>query len=134
MVKRLLVVLLILCHCGGSGWGQTAGVSSRVGDGAHSDSLLSVQWKVLPAQQAKPLKIAWNRQTTLGISVTIGATLMAIYCHNQADRAYHQYLRSGSYAEIRRQFKRAERFDKLTGWAYAVAELGFVITVFSFDL
>lgn len=97
------------------------------------DSVVYAAWERLPAQPATPHRLAWNRQTVVGLTVTLGAGCSALYCHRRAEQAYRRYLRSGDYQEIKRQYRLTKHYDRLTGWAYALAELGFVITVLSFD-
>lgn len=133
MVKRLWWLLLVLGSLANTGWCQTENALEPFSLRSSQDSLRFANWQIMPAHPASAHRLNWNKQTTLGVGITIGAAVAAIYCHHQADKAYRRYLRSGSYAVIRREFRRAERYDKLTGWAYAFAEAGFIITVFSFD-
>jgi len=133
MVKSSWLILLLLGILANEAWCQLENDCESVLFRSSRDSLLLADWAINPAQPAGSHRLNWNRQTTLGAGLTVGAAIAAIYCHYQADQAYRRYLHSGSYTVMRREFRRAERFDRLTGWAYAWAEVGFLITVFSFD-
>lgn len=87
----------------------------------------------LKAQPASPHRLNWNRCTTFGFGTVVLSAALGLYCHNQAEQAYRDYLHCGSYQRMKRLFARAQRYDRLTGWAYGVMEVGFVVTVFSFD-
>ncbi len=97
------------------------------------DSLAIKSVEYLQAQPASPHRLNWNKRTTIGFGIMVLSAALGLYCHNQAEQAYRDYLHCGSYQRMQRLFARAQRYDRLTGWAYGVMEVGFVITVFSFD-
>jgi hypothetical protein len=77
--------------------------------------------------------IGWDRQRSLGLGMMLVFGGLAYAFNTQAEDAYSGYLRAGSYAEMDRLFEKAGYYDRLVGWSYLGFEIGFVLTVFSFD-
>jgi len=100
---------------------------------ASADTLQVQHPELLRIETAPRQTIPWTRQQTIGIWTMAAFGILAWYLDNEADRAYDDYLHSGSIADMDRLFQKAQQLDRLTGWAYAGAELGFLFTVFSFD-
>jgi len=86
--------------------------------------------KIFPVQKNT---IKWNKQRIIGIGVMVAFGLLSYHFHCEAEESYNAYLRSGSYSEMDRLFAEAKRYDRYTGFSYIGVEIGFLITVFSFD-
>jgi len=86
--------------------------------------------KILPIPKNT---IKWNKQRIIGIGVMVAFGLLSYHFHYEAEESYNAYLRSGSYSEMDRLFAETERYDRYTGFSYIGVEIGFLITVFSFD-
>jgi len=100
---------------------------------APNDSLKITGLEYVPVRPASPHRLGWTWRSTLGVGTMVVSAVLVTHFHHTAEEAYSQYLHCGSYRRMERLFKRAQRYDRLTGWAYAVMEAGFVVTVFSFD-
>jgi hypothetical protein len=87
-----------------------------------------------PATKAAPHAIHWNTTKILGMAMMGIFGGLTYYFHQEAEEAYAAYLKSGKISEIDRLYDRAIRYDRYKGWTYAGMELGFFITVLSFDL
>ncbi len=97
------------------------------------DTLKIAHTGILNAYPDQGPRLSWNKQRLIGMGFMTLFAALSYYFHQQADEYYQQYLQAGSYHEIDRLFKKAQRFDRYAGWSYCGMELGFVFTVFTFD-
>ena len=63
-------------------------------------------------------------------SLAITATAVAKWSKREADRSYERYLTAANRETQKDQFDRAERYDRLSGAAYAAMEAGVVLTAY----
>ncbi len=103
------------------------------GDGLFPDSTLLFPADTMLALRAVDPQLEWNRQRLLGMGMLLVFGGLAYTFHQEAEVNYTAYLRSGDFEEMDRLFQESERYDRLTGWSYVGVELGFILTVMSFD-
>jgi hypothetical protein len=80
-----------------------------------------------PAEGKKKKGLSRSR-LALSTVLTLGASALAYWSKEQANRAYDTYLKSANPARQQRQYDRAERFDRLAGGALFSMEVGVIFT------
>ncbi len=66
----------------------------------------------------------------LSAALAAAAGGVAWWSERRADRAYDRYMHAASIRRQQDQFRRAERFDRVAGAAFAAMEAGFVLTAY----
>lgn len=97
------------------------------------DSLSVQNPEILRIRPAEAHGLTINRSGMLGVSIMLACGALSIYYHNEAEHSYERYLVSGDLELMDKWYQQAVKFDRLTGWCFAGFEVGFVITLFSFN-
>ena len=106
----------------------SAGVSASIG---------SSEWQKLSGSRSrtstgKSSRLQDSRRRWLYVSagLTVTAAVVATWSKQKADRSYDRYLTSANLETQRDQFDRAERFDRISGVAFAAMEAGVLFTTY----
>ncbi|MEE9190953.1 MAG: hypothetical protein V3U16_09310 [Candidatus Neomarinimicrobiota bacterium] len=67
-----------------------------------------------------------------GAAVTLASGVLTWYFHQNAEKAYEDYQKTGDIGAMDQLYSRAERFDKLTGLSYVGIEIGIILFALSF--
>jgi hypothetical protein len=84
----------------------------------------------VPRPPAKKEQRQGRTRLYLSAALTLGAGALALWGGERADRAYRNYLRSASTRRQEKYFARAERYDRITGAAFAGMEVGLVLSAY----
>ena len=98
---------------GGSEWQKLSGSRSRTSTGKSSR-----------------LQDSRRRWLYVSAGLTVTAAAVARWSKQKADRSYDRYLTSANLETQRDQFDRAERFDRISGVAFAAMEAGVLFTTY----
>ena len=77
-------------------------------------------------QTADEKRLRLSAQLVASASISLAAAAVAHISTQRADDAYDRYLKSASLRRQKAQFDRAERYDRLSGAAFALMEAGIV--------
>jgi len=102
-------------------------------DESRVDSLTVQSPKVLKIEPAGKHRLEITPKGYLGFGTMIVFGALSWYFHQEAETAYNLYLHSGKFSEMRRYYDKSVRYDILTGWSYVGFQVGFLITVISFN-
>jgi len=100
---------------------------------AKADSLTVQHPGVLKIEPAGKHRIEITPKGYLGFGTMIVFGVLSWYFHQEAETAYDLYLHSGKFSEMRHYYDKSVKYDRLTGWSYAGFQVGFLITVISFN-
>jgi len=97
------------------------------------DSLTVQHPEILKIEPVGKHRLEITPKGYLGFGTMIVFGALSWYFHQEAETAYNLYLHSGKISEMRRYFDKSVRYDILTGWSYVGFQVGFLITVISFN-
>jgi hypothetical protein len=100
---------------------------------ARSDSLTVQNPEVLKIEPAGKHRLEITPKGYLGFGTMIVFGALSWYFHQEAETAYDLYLHSGNISKMKQYYDRSVKYDKLTGWSYVGFQVGFLITVISFN-
>ena len=72
----------------------------------------------------------WRRRLLAAAGLTVTAATVARWSKQKADRSYSRYLTAANRETQKRQFDRAERYDRISGVAFAAMEAGVLLTTY----
>ena len=72
----------------------------------------------------------WRRRLFAAAGLTVTAATVARWSKQKADRSYNRYLTAANRETQKRQFDRAERYDRISGVAFAAMEAGVFLTTY----
>ena len=120
-------------------------------------STINCQTLILKKDNYKPLHLRLNELTTSSVTLqplhvksapepeirrqkilsytllalTISSGFASVYLKNQADQKYEQYLTAGDITTMNKYFNEARNYDKLSGIAFGMFEINFVLLFYS---
>ena len=97
------------------------------------DSLTVQSPNVLKIEPAAKHRLEITHKGYLGFGTMIVFGALSWYFHQEAETTYNLYLHSGKFSEMKHYFDKTIKYDRLTGWSYAGFQVGFLITVISFN-
>jgi len=98
-----------------------------------ADSLTVQYPEVLKIEPAGKHRLEITPKGYLGFGSMLVFGALSWYFHQEAETAYNQYLYSGKISEMRHYYDKSVKYDILTGWSYVGFQVGFLITVISFN-
>lgn len=101
---------------------QQAGGSFRIDEQRQDETARKGQ---LDERRFNPGKAAY-----LSAGLALSGGVLAWLSKREADDAYAHYLRAAGSERQKTQFERAERFDRLSGAAFAAMETGVLMTAY----
>jgi len=67
----------------------------------------------------------------LGAALALSAGVLALWTKAEADDAYDEYLRAANQQRQKDEFNRAENYDRISGTALVVMEVGLALTAYT---
>ncbi|HCK99914.1 MAG TPA: hypothetical protein DHW42_07425 [Candidatus Marinimicrobia bacterium] len=134
-MKRILQIVLIVCISSAL-FAEPLQLMQSIPQFALSSSTDSLKIRhpeILKVQTAPKHRIGITRQGLLGFGVMTVFSALSWHYHSEADAAYRKYQHSGNIDDMNRLYDKAVKYDKLSGWSFVGFEVGFLITLLSFN-
>lgn len=105
----------------------STGASTPMGGG---DRQLSGSRSTTSYGKSSRVENGRRRWLYVSAGLTVTAAAVARWSKQKADRSYDRYLASANKETQKSQFDRAERFDRISGVAFAAMEAGVLFTTY----
>ena len=134
-MKRILQIVLIVCISSAL-FAEPSQLMKSIPQftlSSSTDSLKIQHPEILKVQTAPKQRIEITKQGLLGFGVMTVFSALSWHYNSEADAAYGKYRRSGNIDDMNRLYNKAVKYDKLSGWSFVGFEVGFLITLLSFN-
>lgn len=87
-----------------------------------------IEQDTLDLKQENPI-LKFNKNLYAGLGIMVISAAAAWKFHQQAEKAYSNYLREGDLSKINRHYNKARKNDRFTVISYLGIQTGIVLTI-----